>query len=60
MTKALEVAKGPAKDLLLDWGKEIIFAKIRDIITNRKKADVAATPMTAVTDITPAIPVPDK
>lgn len=57
MKKALEVAKGPGKDLLLDWGKEIIFAKIRDIITNRKKADVAATP---TTDITPAIPVPDK
>lgn len=36
--KALEVAKGPGKDLLLNWGKEILESKIRAIVDSRKKS----------------------
>lgn len=36
--KALEVAKGPVKDLLLTWGKDKLGAIITDIVQKNKPA----------------------
>lgn len=50
IAKALEIAKGSAKDLLLSWGTEIISAKIRAIVDGRNTA--AASTVTVASKVT--------
>jgi hypothetical protein len=59
IAKALEVAKGPGKDLLLNWGTEIISAKIRAIVDSRNSAAAITVPLNSstLTVSTPAVEI---